>query len=69
MNHLIDQLAAGDPNPGAGTRHLFKDVYELRCKNRARVYFRKENGKVQILVKSVKSNQNQIIKILKELYG
>ena len=29
-NTLVDQLAAGNTNPGIGTRHLFKNIYELR---------------------------------------
>jgi len=52
-----------------GTQHLFKDVYELRGKNRARVYYRKVDGKIEILAKSAKFNQGKVIKILKRMYG
>jgi len=69
MNRLVNQWTAGDPNTGIGTRHLFKDAYELLGKNHVRVYFKREDGKVQIWGKSVKNNQDQVLKILKELYG
>jgi len=41
----------------------------LLGKNHVRVYFKREDGKVQIWGKSVKNNQDQVLKILKELYG
>lgn len=66
MNHLIDQLSLGNSNPGIDTQHLFKGVYELRGKNRARVYYRKINGKIEILRKSVKHNQKKVINIFKK---
>ena len=69
INHLIEQLSLGNPNPGIGTEHLFKNVYELRGKNRARVYYRKVDGKIEILGKSAKKNQGKVINILKKMYG
>ena len=69
LNNLVEQLASGNPNPGIGTEHVFKDVYELRGKNRARVYYREVDGKIEILAKSVKSNQQKVINILKKMYG
>jgi hypothetical protein len=63
MNHLIDQLSLGNPNPEIGTQHLFKGVYELRGKNRVRVYYQKIDGKIEILGKSVKHNQKKVIDI------
>ena len=48
LNNLVEQLALGNRNPG-----VFKDVYELRGKNRARVYYREVDGKIEILGKSV----------------
>ena len=68
LNNLVDQLSLGNRNPGIGTENVFKDVYELRGKNRARVYYREVDGKIEILGKSVKSNQQKVINILKKMY-
>ena len=69
LNNLVEQLSLGNRNPGIGTENIFKNVYELRGKNRARVYYRKVDGKIEILGKSVKSNQQKVINILKKMYG
>jgi hypothetical protein len=69
LNNLIEQLSLGNRNPGIGTENVFKDVYELRGKNRARVYYREVDGKIEILGKSVKNNQQKVIDILKKMYG
>jgi hypothetical protein len=68
LNNLVEQLSLGNRNPGIGTENVFKDVYELRGKNRARVYYREVDGKIEILGKSVKSNQQKVINILKKMY-
>lgn len=68
LNNLVEQLSLGNRNPGIGTENVFKDVYELRGKNRARVYYREVDGKIEILAKSVKSNQQKVINILKKMY-
>jgi hypothetical protein len=68
LNNLVEQLSLGNQNPGIGTENVFKDVYELRGKNRARVYYREVDGKIEILGKSVKSNQQKVINILKKMY-
>lgn len=57
INNLVEQLSLGNRNPGIGTEDVFKDVYELRGKNRARVYYREVGGKIEILGKSTKSNK------------
>jgi hypothetical protein len=69
INNLVEQLSLGNRNPGIGTENVFKDVYELRGKNRARVYYREVGGKIEILAKSVKSNQQKVINILKKMYN
>ena len=71
LNNLVEQLSLGNRNPGIGNRRVkgLKDVYELRGKNRARVYYREVDGKIEILSKSVKSNQQKVINILKKMYG
>ena len=43
--------------------------YELRGKNRARMYYRKVGRKIEILGKFVKSDQQKVINILKKMYG
>lgn len=68
LNNLVEQLSLGNRNPGIGTENVFKDVYELRGKNRARVYYREVDGKIEILGKSVKRNQQKVINILKKMY-
>lgn len=69
IKSLINQAAKGNLNPGIGTEHVFKDVYELRGDNGGRVYFRKRQGKIEILAKSAKSNQKKVINILKKIYS
>ena len=68
LNNLVEQLALGNRNPGLGTENVFKNVYELRGKNRARVYYREVGGQIEILGKSVKSNQQKVVNILKTMY-
>lgn len=68
LNNMVEQLGLGNRKPGIGTRHVFKDVYELRGRGGARVYYREVGGRIEILAKSVKSNQNKVIKILKKIY-
>lgn len=56
LNNLVKQLFLENKNPGIGTKKLFKDIYELRGKNSARVYYREVEGRIEILSKSVKTN-------------
>jgi hypothetical protein len=71
LNRLIEQLRSGNESPGTGTKTLFKDIKEARARGGARVYFRKRNGKIQILAKSNKNPKDQkaVIKILRKKYG
>ena len=69
IKSLINQAAKGNLNPGIGTEHVFKDVYELRGDNGGRVYFRKRQGQIEILAKLAKSNQQKVINILKKIYS
>ena len=70
LNGLIEQLRLGNESPGIGTKTLFKDVKEARARSGARVYFRKRNGKIEILAKSNKNPKDQktVIKILRKKY-
>jgi len=71
LNGLIEQLRLGNEDPGIGTKTLFKGVKESRACSGAQVYFRKRNGKIEILAKSNKNPKDQkaVIKILRKKYG
>ena len=69
VNNLIEQLSLRNDNPGIGNRRVkgFKNVSEARGRNGGRVYFREKNGKIEILAKSNKDNQNKVIDILRKM--
>ena len=69
INNLIEQLSLGNDNPGIGTRRVkgLKNVSEARGRNEGRVYFREKDGKIEILAKSNKDNQNKVIGILEKM--
>ena len=69
FNNLVEQLSLGNRNPGIGTEPVFKNVYELRGENRARVYYREVDGTIEILGKSIKDNQQKVIDILRDMYN
>jgi hypothetical protein len=64
--NLIKQLKMGNKSPGIGNTSLFKGIKEARTKNGARIYFREKGGKIEILAKSNKKAQPQVIKIKKK---
>ena len=69
VNNLIEQLSLGNDNPGIGNRRVknLKNVSEARGRNEGRVYFREKAGKIEILAKSNKDNQNKVIGILQKM--
>lgn len=69
VNNLIEQLSLGNNNPGIGNRRVknLKNVSEARGRNEGRVYFREKDGKIEILAKSNKDNQNKVIGILQKM--
>jgi hypothetical protein len=69
VHHLIEQLAKGNKNPGIGNQRVkgLKNVSEARGRNEGRVYFREKDGKIEILAKSNKDNQNKVIGILQKM--
>ena len=71
VNHLEEQLAKGNDNPGIGRKPICKGVIEHRGKNGGRLYVRESDGVIEILAKSgkKKSNQQFVINRLKEIYG
>ncbi len=72
INHLEEELAKGNENPGIGRKPICKGVIEHRGKNRGRLYVREsDDNEIEILAKSgkKKSNQQFVINRLKEIYG
>ena len=71
INHLEEQLAKGNDNPGSGRKPICKGVIEHRGKNGGRLYVRESDGVIEILAKSgkKKSNQKFVINRLQEIYG
>jgi hypothetical protein len=69
VNNLIEQLSLGNDNPGTDNRRAknLKNVSEARGRNGGRVYFRKKDGKIEILAKSNKDNQKKVIGILQKM--
>ena len=69
VNHLIEQLSLGNQNPGIGNQRIkgLKNVSEARGRSGGRVYFREKDGKIEILAKSNKDNQNKVIGILQKM--
>ena len=69
VNNLIEQLSLGNNNPGIINRRVknLKNVWEARERNKKRVYFREKDGKIEILAKSNKDNQNKVIEILQKI--
>lgn len=69
VNNLIEQLSLGNDNPGIGNRRVkgLKNVSEARGRNEGRVYFLEKDGKIEILAKSNKDNQNKVIGILQKM--
>jgi RHS repeat-associated protein len=70
-NALMEQYAKGNRNPGLGTKFIegTKDVYEMRSKGGARVYFRNiGDNAIDVVGYSNKSNQQQVIDELKKVY-
>ena len=69
IDNLVLQISQGNLNPGIGTKHLFSDVFEARARDGARVYFSKKANVIEILGKSTKSNQEQVINNLRKTYS
>lgn len=70
INLMIEKLRLGNENCGRGKKTLFRNGKELRGNQGGRVYYRKADGKIEILGKSdkVERNQQKVINILKDLY-
>jgi putative component of toxin-antitoxin plasmid stabilization module len=69
IDNMVFQLQQGNMNPGTKNRFLFNGIFEARSANGARVYFRNTENGIEILAKSDKHNQTQVIQLLRRLYG
>ena len=71
INHLEEELAKGNDNPGIGRKLIGNDIIEHRGKNGGQLYVRESDSVIEILAKSgkKKSNQQFVINRLKEIYG
>lgn len=67
---MIEKLRLGNEQCGIGKKTLFRDVKELRGYEGGRVYYRRGDGKIEILAKSdkVKRDQQKVVNVLKDLY-
>jgi len=61
INEMVLKLSEGNANSGIGTRPIGGGISELRARNGARVYWRLAIDKIEILGKSGKNNQSQVI--------
>lgn len=59
VNHLEEQLAKGNENPGIGRKPICKGVIEHRGKNGGRLYVRESDDVIEILAKSGKKKSNK----------
>jgi len=71
LDILVDKLQRGHLNPGIGSEPIGKGISEARARDGARVYWRlSPDGKtVEILGKSTKDNQDEVIKLVLEEFG
>lgn len=71
INHLEEELAKGNDNPGIGRKPIGNGIIEHRGKNGGRLYVRESDNVIEILAKSgkKKSNQQFVINRLKKIYG
>ncbi len=68
INELINQFVSGNNNPGIGTKHLMGDIYCLRGRNGARVFYRMKDDLMEILGKANKSNEQLVIEQVKKTF-
>ncbi|MFS0567744.1 RHS repeat-associated core domain-containing protein, partial [Brevibacillus invocatus] len=69
-DNLVKSFLSGNTNPGKGSKSLgFGGIYEMRGANGARVYFKNVETGIEVVGKSNKANQADVIKVLRDLYG
>jgi RHS repeat-associated protein len=70
LDDLVAKYREGNTNPGLGTKTLpDSNIRYLRGRNGGRVFFRETPDGIEILGKSDKKNEQQVINRLVKLYG
>ncbi|MGX5212533.1 hypothetical protein ACWKT3_28240 [Streptomyces violaceus] len=69
MNQLINKLMDGNDQPGKGSKALSHGIRYLRGDAGARLFFREVDGGFEIIGKSDKPNEPNVIKELLKIYG
>ena len=69
LDRLVEQLRAGNSNPGIGTKPIGSGLSEARARDGARVYFRTSDTGIEILGKSNKANQEAVIREVQRNFG
>lgn len=69
IDRLTKQLSRGNLNPGIGTKSIGFGISEARARDGARVYFKVVGERVEILWKSNKGNQSEVISVVLEVFG
>jgi len=70
-NGLVTQFASGNQNPGIGTKHLSGDIYYLRGKGGARVFYTYDASSdvMHLLGKASKANESRVISLVLKTFG
>ncbi|MGG4212920.1 hypothetical protein [Paenibacillus sp. FSL L8-0638] len=68
-DEFVAKFLKGSVNPGIGMKNLTRDINYLRGKEGARVFFRMNNGQMNILAKANKANEQTVINILYKVYS
>ncbi|MEN4758931.1 RHS repeat-associated core domain-containing protein [Chryseobacterium sp. C39-AII1] len=67
---LIEQAMGGNLKAGRGAKDIGNGIFELRGHNQgARIYYRMNEGIMEILGYSNKGNQQKVIDVIKKKYG
>ncbi|GGR93078.1 hypothetical protein GCM10010269_35140 [Streptomyces humidus] len=69
LNNMFQKLMSGNLNSGTGTKALFGNVRYARSAHGARLFYRKTGDTIEVLGKSDKKNEDDVIARLKKLYG
>lgn len=65
-NHLLEQFAQGNTNPGIGTKALERGVSYLRGRKGTRIFYKMQEGKPQWLAVCDKSTEQKAINRVQE---
>ena len=68
-DNLVNAFRAGNLNPGIGSKHLTGDIYYLRGRNGARVFYRMVDNTMDILGKATKGNEQKVIDLVVNTFG